>query len=59
MFKSAVHQRLGSRQVKMSPYDLNAIPMSRAQQLQQNKRPLELIPEPARRFKFQKAQSDE
>lgn len=59
MFKSAVHQRLLSRGVKVSPYELNPPPLTRTQQIQQNKRPLELHPEPARRLKFQKQQSDE
>jgi hypothetical protein len=59
MFKSAVHQRLISRGVKLSPYELNPPPLTRSQQIQQNKRPLDLNPEPARRFKFQKQQSDD
>ena len=59
MFKSAVHQRLISRGVKLSPYELNPAPLTRSQQIQQNKRPLDLNPEPARRLKFQKQQSDD
>jgi hypothetical protein len=59
MFKSAVHQRLLQRGTKLSPYDLNPVSMTRSQQIQQNKRPLDLMPEPVRRLKFQKQQSDE
>jgi hypothetical protein len=58
MIKSAVHQRLSNRGFKLSPYDLTG-PITKAQQISQNKRPLELQPQPERRMKFQKQQSDD